>query len=285
MYNKEQNEHVNVYQIVTDEIVKIMESGKIPWNEPYLANMQAPMNLITGKPYRGINRWLLWHAYDSPYYLTYNQAKALGGNVKRGEKSHLVTFWKRQETIDKETGEPKTVALLRYYRVFNVSQCEGIKHSRLTVKDNGNRELLKPSAIVKNMPNRPVIKTSDASYAYYRPSTDTVHINGPKSFKTSEAYHATLFHELAHATGHGTRLDRELKGHTEKASYSREELIAEFASAFLCEKSGISKPTIRNAAAYIQHWKTFLQNDPKAVVSCASKAEKAADYILGTPQD
>lgn len=273
---------VTVYEIVTMRILDMLDAGDIPWHRPYLGGASAmPKNLITNKEYRGINRWLLYGQFDSPYYLTFNQAKELGGNVRKGEKASMVTFWNRVETIDKVTGEKVNRSFLRYYNVFNVSQCEGIKHARLVPsKDNGNVEIVKASKIVKEMPNRPTIKNDSPNGAYYYPAMDEVHIGTVKQFVSSEAYHATLFHELIHSTGHGKRLDRELKGSVDKVKYSREELIAEFGAAFLCELSGISKPTIKNSTAYIQHWRKYIESDIQAVVSAASKAEKACDYIL-----
>lgn len=274
---------VSVYEIITIKILDMLDQGEIPWHRPYLGDTTSmPKSLITGKEYRGINRWLLYGQFDSPYYLTYNQAKELGGNVRKGERSSMITYWNRVSTIDKATKKETTKSFLRYYSVFNVTQCDGLKHARLVpTKKNGNVELVKPNLLVKNMPNKPVIKQDSPNGAYYSPVKDEVHIGTVKQFTSSEAYHATLFHELIHSTGHSSRLDRELKPMVDKDKYSREELIAEFGAAFLCEISGISKPTIKNSAAYIQHWKRFFESDVKAIVSCASKAEKACDYIRG----
>jgi antirestriction protein ArdC len=274
---------VSVYEIVTLRILDLMEEGTIPWNQPYCGGPSSmPKNLVSGKEYRGINRWLLYGLFGSPYYLTLKQCLELGARVKREEfnKPSIVTYWNMVDSVDKETGKKVRKAFLRYYRVYNVDQCEGLKHSRLVVSDNGNVELLKPSAIVKGMPNCPMIRQDSPNSAYYVPSTDRVHIGTVKQFVSSEAYHATLFHELAHSTGHASRLDRDLKPSVDKEKYSREELIAEFSSAFLCEISGISKPVIKNSAAYIQHWKSFLSEDVGAVIHAASRAEKACDYIL-----
>lgn len=284
-YNEDK---VNVYEIVTCKILELLEQGIIPWNEPYLEGSSGmPMNLITGKPYRGINRWLLWHRFDSPYYLTLKQVLGLGGRVKREEFTdyQIVTYYDIKDIVNRETKEVEKRFFLRYYKVYNVTQCTGLKHSRLTVKDNGNHEIAKPVSIVKGMPNKPTIKHDSPNGAYYHPVKDEVHIGTVKQFKTNEAYHATLFHELVHSTGHGSRLDRDLTGERTKEKYSREELIAEFGAAYLCELSGIGKPTIKNSAAYIQHWKQFLTEDPKAVVVAASRAEKACDYILGEERE
>jgi antirestriction protein ArdC len=284
-YMTNTSDKVNVYEIITLRILDMLEEGKIPWNKPYLegASGQMPMNLISGKCYRGINRWLLRGQFDSPYYLTLKQVLGLKARVRREEfsKPSIVTYWNMIETIDKVTKEKKQMGMLRYYRVYNVTQCEGLKHSRLVVSaTNDNQELLEPASIVKGMPNKPTIKFDSSSVAYYQPSDDSVHIGTVKQFKTSEMHYATMFHELIHSTGHKSRLERDLKPSFAKEEYSREELIAEFGSAFLCEITGISKPTIKNATAYIQHWKEFISSDVQAVVSCASKAEKSCDFIL-----
>ena len=156
-------------------------------------------------------------------------------NVKRGEKASMVTYWKIIEGVDKVTGEKKKYRFLRYFNVFNVSQCEGLKHVRLVpIPDNGNKELIKPARIVKGMPDRPTIKHDSPSGAYYSPMVDEVHIGTVKQFVDSEAYHATLFHELIHSTGHKDRLDREIMNGANRDKYSREELVAEFGAAFLC---------------------------------------------------
>jgi antirestriction protein ArdC len=277
---------MDVYDIVTERIVKILESGVIPWNSPYDHNTSLgymPRNLVNDKEYRGVNRWLLYGRFENPYYVSANQCRALGGVVRKEEwwKNSLVTWWKTEEHIDERTQEVTKRWYLRFYKVWNVLQCDGIKHKRLDVKLNDNPEMVKPTAVVRGMPNKPAIKQDSPKVAYYNPKADEVHIGKVGNFKTSTAYYATLFHELVHSTGHESRLNRGLEGiTTNKLGYSREELVAELGSAYLCELSGIGKPTLKNAAAYIQHWVTFITEDPKAMVGAALRAEKACDYIL-----
>jgi len=269
---------MNVYQIVTEKILQKLREGVVPWERPW-TNVR-PQNLISRKSYRGINVFLLgMQGYGSPFWATWNQIKQLGGSVKRGEKSTIVVFWKLVEKEDDD--EKKTFPVLRYYRVFNVEQCEGIEVPKLDA--NPDFEPLEEcERTIKNMPHRPEIINGGA--AYYDPNRDLVCIPAPTRFKNPEHYYSTLFHELAHSTGHESRLGRKsLNGWAPFGSedYSREELVAEMTAAFLSAHHGIETATIDNSAAYIDSWLKALSNDPKAVVWAASQAEKASDYILG----
>ena len=278
--------HSSVYSIVTEQILKQLESGVAPWRKPWRA--EPPCNLVSGKEYRGINPFLLAsQGYGSRYWLTLNQANKLGGRIRKGEKSSIVTFWNigEEKTVRDADGNTRKSKpfLLRYYRVFNVEQTEGIA-DKLGL---GNATPRVPSieqcdAIVNQMPNPPAIQ-QDAR-AWYRPSTDTVGMPSKSLFNLSEEYYSTLFHELTHSTGHASRVGRE--GIEDIAafgseSYSKEELIAEMGAAMLCGVTGISPATIPNSAAYLQGWINRLRGDSKLVVSAASQAQKAADYIQG----
>jgi antirestriction protein ArdC len=177
-------------------------------------------------------------------------------------------------------GETKDIPMIRYYKVFNAEQTEGIDYPKPPERDFNPIE--EAEKILAGMPNRPAITHGEAR-AYYRPSEDRVNLPPQGSFTSDEAYYSTLFHELAHATGHASRLDR--KEITEvnlfgSHDYSKEELVAEMGSAYLCGASGISPQTIDNQAAYIHGWLRKLRDDQKFVVLAAAKAQKAADYIL-----
>lgn len=277
----------NVYEIVTEQVIKQLESGTAPWRKPWRA--EPPCNLVSGKPYRGINPFLLAsQGYGSKYWLSYNQANKLGGHVKKGEKSSIVTFWKiddyRKE--NKETGktEDRKSILLRYFSVFNIEQTEGIAE-KLGLGNASPRisDIAACESIVKGMPNAPAMQ-QDAR-AWYRPSTDTVGMPSKALFHTSEEYYSTLFHELSHSTGHASRVGRE--GIEDLAafgseSYSKEELVAEMGAAMLCGVTGIAPRTIENSAAYLKCWIERLRGDSKLLVSAASAAQKAADYIRNT---
>jgi antirestriction protein ArdC len=276
----------NVYQIITEQIIRQLEQGVAPWRKPWRAEL--PLNLISGKPYRGLNVFLLAsQGYASRYWLTLNQANKLGGRVKKGEHSTLVMFWhigEERKVRSADGSERKqTPFLLRYYRVFNVCQTEGIA-DKLGLGNYSSRvpSLEQCESIVFSMPNRPAIEKSDR--AWYRPSADKVGMPGRELFHSSEDYYSTLFHELTHSTGHASRIGREgieqLNGFGSE-SYSREELIAEMGAAMLCGFAGISPHTLENSAAYLQSWLRVLKSDSRMVVMAASAAQKAADYILG----
>jgi antirestriction protein ArdC len=273
--------HASVYEIVTSRILAELEKGEIPWRKPW--RTLPPANLISKKPYRGINVFLLALAgYGSQYWLTYRQAQALGGNVRKGEHGTKIVFWKfdtfETETADGETEERKS-AFLRYYTVFNLEQTEGLK-ALLALPPAFPIE--SAEEIVKGMPNPPAFE-QDAQAAYI-PSRDTVTMPSRTAFESQAEYYSTLFHELTHSTGHAKRLAREGFDTPQKfgsESYSKEELIAEMGSAMLCGIAGIGQATISNSAAYLQSWIKRLKADSRLVVSAASAAQKAADYIRG----
>jgi antirestriction protein ArdC len=272
--------NTSIYEQVTDRIIDLLEKGTVPWRKPWTVHTGLPRNLITKKPYRGINTFLL-HAmkYESPFWLTYRQAVELGGHVRKGEKSCPVVFWKRLEFENAETGEKERIPLLRFYYVFNVAQCEGLKDApALTVETPSS----KPEEIIAAMPQRPEIKHGLAA-AFYSPSADTVSIPARTRFENDNGYFDTLFHELVHSTGHTSRLNRSTL--TESAGfgsnpYCKEELVAEMGAAFLCGLAGIGETVLENSAAYVQNWLKQLQNDKTLIVQAAAQAQKAADFIL-----
>jgi antirestriction protein ArdC len=274
------------HEIITDQIIQQLQSGVVPWRKPWIS--QEPTSLATLKPYRGINVLLLAsQGYASRYWLTFNQAKNLGGHVKQGEHSSLVTFWKRSpyKRKNEKTGEDETRNgfLLRYYRVFNLEQTEGIAEKfGLQNPDKRVPSIEKCEEIVAKMPLAPRREQSNA--AWYRPLTDTVGMPNRDTFHSSEEFYSTLFHELAHSTGHPTRVGRdgiENINAFASESYSKEELIAEMSSAFLCGVTGIAPATITNSASYLQSWIARLKGDSRLLISAASHAQKAANYILG----
>lgn len=220
-------------------------------------------------------------AYATPFYLTFRQAKKLGGCVRKGEHGHLVVFWKWTEYEDKDTGQKKNIPFLRYYRVFNLSQVDGIPEDKIpTLEQRQNDPIAECDRIVNEMPHPPAMVTGDR--ACYTPAFDTVTMPGRQYFRDSESYYSVLFHELTHSTGHESRLDRhkdQADHHFGSKDYSKEELVAEMGAAYLCGQAGID-PQIESSAAYIKSWLRALRNDIKMVVMAAAKAQKAADYIL-----
>jgi antirestriction protein ArdC len=275
----------SVYHIVTERILAELEKGQVPWRKPW--RTLPPANLISKKPYRGINTFLLSLAgYGSQYWLTYRQAQAFGGNVRRGAHGTKIVFWKfdryETETADGEA-EERTSAFLRYYTVFNLEQTDGLK-ALLALPPA--RPIESAEAIVAAMPNPPAFEQGfQASYA---PSHDTVTMPSRTAFESQAEYYSTLFHELTHSTGHAQRLAREGFDRPQmfgSESYSREELIAEMGSAMLCGVAGIEQATVANSVAYLKSWIARLKADSRLVVQAASAAQKAADYIRGESHD
>ncbi|TWU59616.1 ArdC family protein [Crateriforma conspicua] len=294
MAKKKTTKRRDIYQEVTDKIIGYLEQGTAPWRNPIKRGTGDgwPKNLDSGKRYRGINVFLLgltaWErGYASDYWMTFKQAKEHGGQVRKGEKGTLVTFFKMYATKDKETGEPIEIPMLKHFIGFNVEQIDGIEAPDAP-KPEPDAEPFEPlqvaEKIVEGYKGKPTIEHDGGRRAFYRPSTDSVHMPKHDRFDARETYYSTLFHELTHSTGHSDRLNRGLD--TELApfgspDYSREELIAEMGAAFLCAASGISPPTIEQSASYLQSWINVLKGDKRLVVGAASAAQKAADSILG----
>jgi antirestriction protein ArdC len=287
----------SVYQIVTDHIIASLKGGVIPWEKPWqtphFTGGPFPRNFRTGRPYRGINIMLLWSCnYSSPFWLTFNQASELKGTIRRGEKGTQIVFYRqprdRQRTHDEQTAEEDRCApfVLTYHTVFNVEQCDGLTLPQIEAPTQPNEVEVDETceAIVCGWRNRPGLQlTSETEYhAYYRPSTDSVHMPARDRFVDAPHYYSTLFHELVHSTGHETRLNRTFGAHFGDELYSKEELVAETGAAFLCAMAGIANEnTERNTTAYIQNWISKLQEDNRLVVHAAANAQRAVDSILG----
>jgi len=276
----------SVYEIITDRIIKQLESGVAPWRKPWTCH--TPANLITQKEYRGLNVFTLAsQGFASRFWLTFNQATKLGGRIRKGEKSSPVIFWtvgdEQEATTPDGRRESSRPFLLRYYNVFNFSQTEGIDiPASLLQEARANNPIETCDQIVTNMPNPPTFQQSDK--AWYSPSNDVVGMPAHGLFHSSEEFYAIEFHELAHSTGHPQRLHRENfdnPAHFGSESYSKEELIAEMTAAMLCGIAGIEQKTLENSAAYLKTWIERLKSDSRLLVSAASQAQKAADFIQG----
>lgn len=288
----------DIYQEVTDSILAFIDRGNLPpWRCPIKRGAQGdgwPKSLATGKRYRGVNVFLLaisaWTAgYSSDYWLTFKQAQQAGAKIRKGEKASLVLFWKRYAKTDQESGEEVTLPVLRHYNVFNAQQCEDLQPPDAAEVEAPSTPTPIGAAekIVEAFENPPTVEHGGRSAAYY-PREDKVRIASPQWFTSTEDYFATLYHEFAHATGHPTRLNRAVDTRPHifgSPDYSREELVAEFGSAFLCAAAGISPATIEQSAAYIDGWRKRLQDDKKLVVQAAGLGQRAADHILGVTFD
>jgi antirestriction protein ArdC len=223
--------------------------------------------------------------YESPYWTTFRQAKELGGHVRRGERSLPVIFWKWIE--EERDGEKREYALLRSYRVFNTEQCEGLESKIPENSAPAFRPIAGAEKTVAEMPHPPTISRG-GQRAFYRPVSDEVSMPARERFETPEEYYSTLFHELAHSTGHPLRLHRfESSGNAVFGSedYSLEELVAEMGASFLSDHCRIERQTLDNSAAYIGSWLRALKNDQRMVVRAGARAQRATDYILLRPPE
>ncbi len=281
------------YQEITDTIVGLLEKGIVPWHKPWSMPSSEPQNLISRRPYRGINPFVLnCEPYTSPFWLTYRQATKLGAQVRKGEKSTPIWFWKiwKSEAAEEESEETpsrdRSIPILRRYRVFNAEQCDGLegKIPELLADRRSKWERIEAAeAIVAGMPNPPQIEHGRRA-AFYHPSEDLVGMPHQDHFETDEGYYSTLFHELIHSTGHVSRLNR--KGAAKPARfgspiYSREELVAELGAAFLSGRAGIERVTVEASASYLANWIRRLKGDSTLAVAAGGAAQRAADYILG----
>ena len=285
------NSNKDIYENVTERIIAQLEQGVCPWKSPYLATVGFPKNFCTGKDYRGINTWLLGMlGFSSPWFLTFVQAKALGGNVKKGEKGSFVVKYGTYET-EAESGEEQKRGFLKSYTVFNSSQIEGIEFPSVEIRPPVTDTCGEAKMIIAGMPNRPRFVEGSAT-AFYRPSDDIVSIPHMEDMTSPEEFYSVLFHEITHSTGAPHRLNRkslvENKGmHASRQIYAEEELVAEMGASFICAHAGIFEDLAENSAAYIQSWLQALKgNDAKTwIIRAASQAQKAADYILNIPKE
>jgi antirestriction protein ArdC len=280
-------ETIDLYQIITDQIIALLEQGTVPWRQSW-AEAGLPQNLFTRKPYRGINLMLLAALqYEQNYFLTLKQINAVGGKVRKGEKSTMIVFWNGKE-VTNEKGEKETRYFLRYYRVFNISQCEDIPKGLMPVPVYANNDLIfECEHILSGMPHPPKIIQKEKD-PFYNRVEDFINMPKLKTFVDSESYYAVLFHELVHSTGHTSRLNRKELMESESFGtelYSMEELTAEMGACYLRSHAGILREKLSNSAAYINGWLAQLHNDKKFIFHAASQAQKAVDYILNVQME
>ena len=279
-------ERKNAAEVIVEAILNMLEKGVSPWHQPWKNGAAVSVN---GNVYRGINAILLsFQPYEDNRWITYKRAIALGGRVKKGEKSFPVVFWsfiEKKEKNEKGEIEIKKVPLLRYYNVFNVEQCEGLELPENPVFNSENSPIEEAEKVWEGYENKPSL-TFNKSLAYYSPAGDYISIPQIEQFCTSEEYYGTLFHEAVHSTGAKNRLNRFTNADTfGSESYGKEELIAEIGAQILCQSVGITR-TLENAAAYCKSWCKAIKEMPAiSIVSAAGQAQKAADLILGIKEE
>ena len=286
-------ERRDLYRQVTDRIIAEMEAGRMPWVQPWdranaACGIGLPVNAATSNAYSGINILILWgavieHGHSAQSWLTFRQAKALGGSVRKGEKGEIVCYVDRfvpkaERDRVRETGEePEAIPFLKRYRVFNIDQCDGLPdHVTRAAPAALEREII-PRAEALAAATSATIRIG-GDRAFYDRVADAVQLPPQPAFRDQINYYRTLFHELGHWTGHISRLDRDQSGRFGSKSYSREELVAELAAAFTCASLSI-RPTVRHAD-YLASWLDVLREDKRAIFRAASRASKATDFLL-----
>jgi antirestriction protein ArdC len=273
---------MRIYESVTRSIIEEMERGAVPWVRPWKTNRHnagsvIPANAITGRSYSGINVPILWASADSNGYpthawMTFKQAETRGAHVRKGERGTHVVFTKLVD-VKGDDDEIERRSMLREYTVFNVAQIEDFAMTETPLPPESER-LAAAEAFV-------AATKADIRYggdkACFVPSLDFVAIPVASSFTSIASFYATALHELGHWSGHKSRLDRDLSGRFGSSAYAAEELVAEFAAAFLCAHLGITGE-LRHAG-YIANWLDLLRRDNRAIFTAASKASQAADYL------
>lgn len=273
----------DLYQEVTNSILKQLEKGVPPWIQPWNAGkVTLPENALTGKRYRGVNILLLWGSaaekgFSSNRWMTFKQAQALGATVKKGEKSTLTVYFKMMTVEDQESGEEKLIPFLKANQLFNAEQCEGLD------LDNREQPIFERSEIDAFVEKTGAVIRHGGPKAFYSVAGDAIQMPDREAFVSEDSYHATRFHELTHWTGASHRLNRIFGKRFGDKAYSMEELVAEMGSAFLCAELGVTGE-LRHAS-YLQSWIDVLRADKKAIFTASKAAIKAAEYLNGNGND
>ena len=279
----------NIYDYVTQTIIAQIKAETVPWCEPWTgskAGFAMPLR-VKGEAYRGINVLMLWMAaeaggYTSSTWMTYKQAKDLGGQVRKGKKSTTVVKYGTIEDKDERVAgdDPKIRSYARAYRVFNCDQIDGLPDGFYAAveppRDLGTQSDPALDAWFARL--EIPLDTTDEPAAYYRPSTDRIHMPPISTFKSTESYFSVLFHEAAHATLHVDRLNRK-HSDSKGEQYSREELVADLTAAMVCARHGINHDYVQTAA-YLEHWVELLGSDNRAIIRAASMAQATADWMF-----
>jgi len=286
----------NLYQEITDKIVAELEAGRVPWVQPWgtvraKASLAMPTNATTKRRYSGVNVLILWAAviergFAGQSWLTFRQALALAGHVRKGERGTTVVYADRfipeeeRRRAERDGDEPEAIPFLKRFTVFNTDQCDDLPADLATVPPPVPDGLILPQA-------EALIADTGADFriggdrAFYVPSDDYIQVPRPDAYFEPINWHRTALHELGHWTGHASRLARDLTGNFGSNAYGKEELVAEMASAFVCASLGIV-PTVRHTD-YLGAWLDILKEDNRAIIRAASAASKAADYLLAFP--
>jgi antirestriction protein ArdC len=282
-----------IHEMVTKRMVEALEAGTVPWHKPWKTGIGGrPVSMSTGKPYRGINTWLLSltamdGGYSSPWWGTFHKIKELGGHVRKGEHHTKVVWWKTIVKPDPDDpAETITYMVGKTDQVFSACQCDGLPDEYYPGRAELPEvpELPEPQSVLDSYIVRgPALRHALQNRAYYQSGPDMITLPERGQFDSADEYYSTAFHECGHSTGHPSRLDREgiaTFDHFGSARYGREELCAEMTAAMLCAMTGIDA-TFGNSASYVASWLKSIQGDIRLVSSAAAHAQAAVDLVMG----
>jgi antirestriction protein ArdC len=270
------NTKQSIAQVITDNIIKALESGVAPWVKPWHSNgVDAPYNPVAKRYYNGINFiQLSMMPASTNYWCTYKQAQSVGAQVRKGSVGVPVVYFSPLEVTDKVTGDAKKIPMLKTYTVFNADQVDGlelpaIKELNKVDQIEACEEFIaQQNALIKFGGNR----------AFYTRDSDYIQVPDRAQFKSSEDYYATLLHEITHWTGHASRLNREFGKRFGDQAYAFEELVAELGSAMLCAHLKIDGQL--QHANYIANWLEVLKSDSKNILKAGALAQKVLDFTI-----
>jgi antirestriction protein ArdC len=286
----EKQERGDIYSRITADIIAAIEAGvaefTMPWHHDG-ASTSRPINVVSNKPYRGINTLALWvaatrHGYASGVWGTYQQWNARDAQVRRGESGTTVVFWKindragqnqDDDNVDHEAGHHRILA--RAYTVFNSAQVDGYTPPELPILANSERI----DAADRFCSNLGIDVRHGGDRAFYTPTGDFVQMPEFQNFHDGVSYYAVLLHESGHASGAKHRLDRDLSGRFGSEPYAMEECVVEILSALICADLSLSIVPRPDHACYIASWLKVLRNDTRAIFTASSKAQQAADWM------
>lgn len=280
----------SVYETVTAQIIKSLESGVRPWEAKWSGggSLQMPRN-HAGRHYNGVNVIVLWaaaqqHGFTSPHWLTFKQALELGGNVRKGEKSpaRVVYYSTFTPEGEKDKGDDaRAIPFAKPYAVFNAEQCEGLPARFTPLQMPPRASWAQDERAARFVANTGAKVTDMGARAFYRPSTDEIVMPSRDRWASSADYYSVLFHELTHWTSHVSRCDRELGKRFGDQAYAVEELVAELGAAFLGASVQLTPTPRDDHAAYLESWLKCLKADSRAIFTAAAAAQKAANYLHG----
>jgi len=268
---------------ITNKVIAQLEKGVAPWHKSWVGGISLALR-ENGQPYRGYNQFILsMSGYASPYWFTYKKATELGGQVRKGEKGTAIHFFKQLDIKDKATGEDTKIPLIKFYSVFNASQIDGLPE-KFSPKPVERTEVERDAGAEEYIKNCGADIRHGGGKAFYSPSTDFIQLPDVDAFEDYTAYAGTAIHELAHWTGHKTRLARDLRNDFGSKDYAREELIAEGSACLICAHLGLEPDPREDHAAYLKEWLDVLKDDKTALRKAFAKAQKVVDFLDGLQQ-